>query len=296
MTSIFNEYLFSFVLIFLDDVLVFSRNVEDYEKHMGLVFHALRQANLKLKPKKCRLFQKTVTYLGYKMSPEGIAPDEKKTHCSRGLETTRKRYRSEVFYWILQLLQTFHQRLCWDSETSSPDNKKNSRFTWNPECHNAFEKLKEALIDSSVLKQPDYNSPFIVDTDASDNSLGAALSNIVDGVEYPVSSASRVLTPAECRYSTTKREALALIQEMKWFKPYIWGTQFVLRTDHTSLQWFFRQNNDGMIFRMLQRLQEFDFQVVNRPREKHGNADGLSRQCSITPELTEAKRLVMFGS
>ena len=196
----------------------------------------------------------------------------------------------------MQLLQTFCQRLCWDSETFSPDNKKNSGFTWNPECHNAFEKLKETLINSSVLKHPDYNSPFIVDTDASDNSLGAVLSNIVDGVEYPVAFPSIVLTPAECRYSTTKREALAVIEAMKWFKPYIWGTQFVLRTDQASLQWLFRQNNDGMIFRMLQRLQEFDFQVVHRPGDKHGNADGLSRQCSITPELTEASRLVMFGS
>ena len=70
----------------------------------------------------------------------------------------------------------------------------------------------------------------------------------------------------------------------------------MLRTDHASLQWLFRQNNDGMIFRMLQRLQEFDFQVVHRPGDKHGNADGLSRQCSITPELTEAERLDMFGS
>ena len=69
------------------------------------------------------------------------------------------------------------------------------RFTWNPECHNAFEKLKEDLSDSAVIKHPDYNSPFIVDTDASHNSLGAVLSNIVDGVEHPVAFA------AECRYS-----------------------------------------------------------------------------------------------
>ena len=76
MTSIFNEYLVSFVLIFLDDVLVFSRNVEEHEKQMHLFFHALRQANPKLKPKKIRLFQKSVTYIGYKLSPEGIATDE----------------------------------------------------------------------------------------------------------------------------------------------------------------------------------------------------------------------------
>ena len=83
---------------------------------------------------------------------------------------------------------------------------------------------------------------------------------------------------------------------MKWFKLYIWGTKFLLRTDHASLLWLFRQNNDEMIFRMLQRMQEFDFQVVHRPGDKHWNADRLSRQCSITPELTEAERLDMFGS
>ena len=83
---------------------------------------------------------------------------------------------------------------------------------------------------------------------------------------------------------------------MKRFKPYNWGTQFALRTDHASLQWLFRQNNDGMILKMLQRLQEFDFHVVHRPGDKHENADGPSRQCSITPELTEAERLVMLGS
>ena len=113
-------------------------------------------------------------------------------------------------------------------------------------------------------------------------------------MEYPVAFASSVLTAAESRYSTTKRKALAVNQAKKLFKPYIWGTQFVLRTDHAWLQWLFRQNNDGMIFRMLQRLHEFDFQVIQRPGNKHGNAEGLSRQCSNTLELIEAERLDMF--
>ena len=296
MTSIFNKYLFSFVLIFLDDVLVFSRNVQEHEKHMGLVFHALHQTHLKLKPMKCRLLQESVTYLGHKRSPELIAPDENK------LVAVRDWKRLENFTEVRSSIGfcSYYRRFIKDfagiSKPLHQITKKNSRFTWNPECHNAFEKLKKALIDSSVLKHPDHNSPFIVDTDASDNSLGAVLSNVADGLEYPVAFVSRVLTPAECRYSTTKRDALAVIQAMKWFKPYIWGPQFVLRTDHASLQRLFRQNNDGIIFRMPQRLQDFDFQVLHRPGDKHGNADELSRQCSITPGLTEAERLVMFGS
>ena len=151
------------------------------------------------------------------------------------------------------------------------------------------------MIESTILALPDYQSPFVLDTDASDNSLGAVLSNVINGVEHPVAFASRVLTSAESKYSTTKREALAVIQAMEWFKPFLLGTKFVLRTDHASLQWLFRQNNDGMIFRMLQKLQEFDFQVVHRSGEKHGNADGLSRQSSNTPEISVEEQKELFG-
>ena len=238
MTSIFKEYLFSFVLIFLDDVLVFSKNVEEHEKYMRLLFHALRQANLKLSPKKCRLFQESVTYLGYKLSPEKIASDENKLVAVRGWKQPENVTEVRSFFGFWSYYRRFIKDFAGIAKPLHQITKKNSHFTW--ECHNAFEKLKEALIDSSVLKHPDYISLFIVDTDASDTSLGAVLTNIVDGVEYPVAFASRVLTPAECRYSTTKREALEVIKVRKWFKPYIWGTQFVLRADHASLQWLFR--------------------------------------------------------
>ena len=284
------------MLIFLDDVLVFSKSEEEHHRHLKLVFDALREANLKLKPKKCRLFQQAVTYLGYKLSADGIAPDDNKLTAVRDWKRPDNVTEVRSFVGFCGYYRRFIKDFAGIAKPLREITKKNQRFVWTPECHNAFEKLKLALIDSSILRHPDYRSPFILDTDASDNSLGAVLSNIVDGVEYPVAFASRVLSPAECRYSTTKREALAVIQAMKWFKPYIWGTKFVLRTDHASLQWLFRQNNDGMIFRMLQKLQEFDFQVVHRPGEKHGNADGLSRQCSVTPEVSEEEKLQMFGT
>ena len=245
MTIIFNEYVFSFVLIFLDDFLVFSKNVEEHEKRTRLVLHALHQANLKIKPKKCRLFQESVTYLGYKLSPEGFAPDENKLVVVRHWKRPENVTEMRSFIGFCSYYRSFIKDFAGIAKPLHQITKKNSRFTWSPECHNAFEKLKESLIDSSKLKHLDYNSPFIVDTDASDNSLRAVLSNFVDGVEYPVDFASRLLTPAECRFSKTKREALAVIQAMKWFKSYIWRTQFVLRTDHASIQWLFRQNNDG---------------------------------------------------
>ena len=153
---------------------------------MRLVFQALRQANLKLKPKKCRLFQESVTYLGYKLSPDGNAPDEDKLVAVRDCKRQENVTEVRSFIGFCSYYRRFIEDFAGIAKPLHQITKKNSRFTWNPECHNAFEKLKEILIDSSVLKHPDYNSPFIVDTDASDNSLGAVLSNIVDGTEYPV--------------------------------------------------------------------------------------------------------------
>ena len=141
MTSISNGYLFSFVLIFLDDVLVFSKNVEEHEKHIRFVFHALRRANLKLKPKHCRLFQESVTYRRYKLSLERFAPDENK------FVAVRDWNRPENFTELRSCIGfcSYYRRFIKDfpgiAKPLHQITEKKSRFTWNPDCHNAFEKL-----------------------------------------------------------------------------------------------------------------------------------------------------------
>ena len=105
-----------------------------------------------------------------------------------------------------------------------------------------------------------------------------------------------MLTRTEVNYSTTTREALAVVQAVKWFRSYLLGIPFILRTDHASLQWLFRQNADGMTYRMIEVLQEFDFQEVHRPGEKHGNADALSRQTTREPEWQEGEEEAFTGS
>ena len=129
MTTIFNECLFSFVLIFLDDVLVFSRNVEEQEKHMRLVLHALWQANLKLKPKKCRLFQESVTYLGYKLSPEGIAPDENKLVAVRDWKWPENVTEVRSFIGFCSYYRRFIKDFAGIAKPLQQITKKNSHFT-----------------------------------------------------------------------------------------------------------------------------------------------------------------------
>ena len=108
--------------------------------------------------------------------------------------------------------------------------------------------------------------------------------------------ASRVLSKTETMYATTKTGALAVEQAVNWFKSYIWSVKFVVRTDNSSLRWLFCQNSDGMTFRMLQALQEFDFEVVHRPGNKHGNADGLSRQPTEEPTWKEGEQESATGT
>ena len=156
--------------------------------------------------------------------------------------------------------------------------KKYQSLTWDDSCEAAFESLNKALITAPILSQPDYNRPFNVDTDSSSTQLGAVLSNNNDGVERPLVYASRVLSETECQYATTKREALTVVQAAKWFKLSVLGLTLLIRTDHSNPKWLFGQNADGMAFRMLQVLQDFDYEFVHQTGAKHGNADGFSRQ------------------
>ena len=205
MTAIFNEYLFSFVLKLLNKFLVFSKSEEENEEHLPIVFEALRKANLKIKPKKCKLYQNSVTYLGYKLSAEKISPDEGEIRALKEWKRPANFTELSSFNGFCSYSRRFVKDFAGIAKPLHEITKKNRRFTWIPDCQAAFENLKTAMIESTVLSHPDYSSPFVLDTDASYKSLGAVLSNIIDGVKYPVAFASRVLSPAKCKYIATKR-------------------------------------------------------------------------------------------
>ena len=174
--------------------------------------------------------------------------------------------------------------------------KKHQRFYWNENCQRSFEDLKSRLIGNPTLSHPTFDRPFVLDTDASNNSIAAVLSNLDSNTENPLALAIRVLTRKEVNYSTTKTEALGVVQALKWSRSYLLGIPFMIRTDHPSLQCLFRQNADGMTYRMIEVFQEVDFQVVHRPGEKHGNADALSRQTTREPEWQKGEEEATTGS
>ena len=168
--------------------------------------------------------------------------------------------------------------------------EKTAQFDWSDECQATFEELRQRLITAPVLAFPDYSRSFILDTDASDTGIGAVLSQLDDsGAERVVAYASRSLTRPERRYCVTRKELVAVTYFIQHFRPYLLVT---LKTDHGSLTWLSRfKEPEGQLARWLEKLQEYDFEIIHRPGKRHQNADALSRipctQCGRESHSTE---------
>ena len=151
-------------------------------------------------------------------------------------------------------------------------------FVWTIECATSFSVLKQQLTTAPILVFPDCSKPFILDTDASHDGIGAVLSQEHEGAERIVAHASRSLTKAEKKYGVMRKELLAVVVFTKQFRPYLLGQSFKLQTDHGSLTWLQNFRDPcGQPARWLEHLQEFKLEIVHRRGIKHQNADALSR-------------------
>ncbi|GFV82069.1 retrovirus-related Pol polyprotein from transposon opus [Trichonephila clavipes] len=153
------------------------------------------------------------------------------------------------------------------------------KFQWTKECEDSFLQLKEALTSSPILIYPQPDKPFILDTDASNESVGAVLSQEIDGQERVVAYWSKCLSKPERNYCVTRKELLAIVKAIEHFHYYLYGQKFLLRTDHASLTWLMNfRNTEGQVARWIQRLNEYYFDIRHRKGSSHGNADALSRR------------------
>jgi transposase InsO family protein len=149
-------------------------------------------------------------------------------------------------------------------------------------------------VKAPILAHPDFSQPFILDTDASNNGIGAVLSQLHDGQETVIAYASRTLTKAERNYCVTRKELLAVVHFVKYFRHYLYGKSFLVRTDHSSLRWLTNfKNPEGQLARWLEVLSSYDMTIAHRPGAQHCNADALSRlpcrQCGFTSDWEETQ-------
>ena len=266
-------------LVYLDDVIVVGKTFEDHLQHPKDVFHRLRLAGLKLQPPKCAFCKERVEFLGHIVSATGVAVDPDKTEKVAQWPIPVDRREVQQFLGLANYYRRFVRDFATIARPLHRLTEKMAPFEWTDQCQGAFEELRRRLTSAPVLAYPNSVDPFILDTDASDTGIGAILSQSQpDGTERVIAYASRALTRQERRYCVTRRELLAAVEFTHHFRCYLIGRKFTLRTDHASLTWLqnFREP-EGQLARWLERLQEYDFELVHRPGRQHSNADALSR-------------------
>ena len=274
-------------LVYLDDIIVFSRNISDHLQKLREVLTRLQEAGLKIKPIKCFLMQRSVHYLGHVVSAEGVKTDPTKVSCVREWPVPTDAKELQQFLGLSSYYRRFVKNFAHKAKPLYRLTEKGRTWSWTPECGEAFVTLKQALVSAPILAFPNFDHDFILDTDASTYGLGAVLSQQFADGEKVIAYASRTLTKAERQYCTTRREMLALVWGTRQFRSYLYGRAFQARTDHNSLRWLhnFREP-EGQVARWLEILSEYNFEVLHRPGVQHKNADALSRspckQCGHT--------------
>lgn len=288
MNTVLGDLNLSEVLIYLDDVIVFSDSIEEHVARLKHVFHRLRKHGLKLKPSKCHLLLEQVKYLGHVVSKEGIQTDPDKIEAVKTwpVPKTSRDVRSFLgftgYYRRFIAKYAVIARPLFELIGGKPKAKKGSSagsFQWTNDCERAFLELKERLITTPVLAYPDFGIPFILQTDASLDGLGAVLAQEQDGKEQVVAYASRSLRPGERRYPAHKLEFKAL----HWaatvkFKDYLYGQKVTAVTDSNPLTYVLKSAKlDAHGQRWVNDLSQCDMEISYRPGKSNDNADGLSR-------------------
>jgi hypothetical protein len=265
-------------LTYIDDVIVYSTSIDLQFTRLRLVLERLRRAGLKLKSSKCNLLCKSVKFLGHVLSAGKIAVDPEKVN--------------QVLEWPIPInlkevrgfvgLCSYYRRFIKDfARIAAPLNamsEKNRNFEWNESCQQSMDTMKKLLTTAPLLVMPNSTDPFILDTDASQCTIGGVLSQIQDGGEHPVAYASKKLSKAEINYCVTRKELRAVVFFLKYYRHYLLGRKFTVRTDHAALQWLRRIPEPiGQQARWIGYMDEFDFELVHRSGQKHINADAMSR-------------------
>lgn len=264
--------------LYVDDVIITGCSERHHLQNLRKVFEVCRNSNLKLNPSKCQFFKNEVTYLGHHISEKGVLPDPAKFHAIKNFPTPKNADEVKRLVAFCNYYRRFIRNFAEITYPLNQLTRKGIQFEWTTECNNAFLQLKDALINPPILQYPDFSKTFILSTDASNIACGAVLSQEHDGSELPIAFASKKFTKGESNKSTIEKELAAIHWAITYFKPYLYGRKFIVKSDHRPLVYLFSMKNPtSKLTRIRLELQDYDFQIIYIKGVHNTGPDALSR-------------------
>jgi hypothetical protein len=279
----FKDFLDDFLVVYLDDLLIYSDTLEEHKKHIRLVLQRLQDAGLYLKPEKSVFHAQKISFLGFIISPEGVSMDPVKVEAITSWPEPQSAHDIQVFLGFANFYRRFIQKYSKIAAPLTNLLKKGVPFQWSKKPRAAFKYLKEAFTTAPILRHFDRSKPAIIETDASDEAFGGAISQMGDdGILYPCAFVSKKFDDAQRNYEIYDKEMFAIVECMygHW-RHYLEGSghQTTVITDHKNLLWF----TETKIYsrrhaRWAEKLSRFDFIIKYRPGSESGLPDALSRR------------------
>ncbi|XP_074351383.1 uncharacterized protein LOC141690484 [Apium graveolens] len=275
MNIIFKEYLDKCVIVFIDDILIYSKTEEDHAEHLRTTLEILKKKKLYAKLSKCEFWLQEVQFLGHIVSNEGIKVDPAKIEAITNWERPRTPTEVRSFLGLAGYYRRFVQNFSRIATPLTKLTRKNEKFIWNDKCEKSFQELKRRLITAPVLSLPDDQGNFVIYSDASYKGLGCVLMQHDKVIAY----ASRQLKPHEQKYPTHDLELAAIVFALKIWRHYLYGEKCEIFTDHKSLKYIFTQKELNMRQRRwLELIKDYDCSINYHPGKANVVADALSRK------------------
>jgi hypothetical protein len=274
MNSVLCDFLRRFVLVFFDDILIYSTSWSEHLQHVCAVLTVLRQHHLAVKHSKCIFGSPTVAYLGHIISAKGVAMDPSKVEAVQAWPPLKTPRALRGFLGLTRYYRKFIRDYGTIARPLTQLLKK-AAFAWSPEVAASFAALKQALTAGPVLQLPDFDKPFIVNCDASGSGFGAVLHQDAG----PIAFYSRPLALQHAKLATYERELIGLVKAVRHWQPYLWTRSFLVRTDHYAFKFLLDQRLSTIPqHTWVSKLFGYDFSVDFHPGKTNTVADALSRR------------------
>jgi hypothetical protein len=275
MNKVFMEELDKFVVVFIDDILVYSKSVEEREQHLRVVLGKLRARKLYTKFSKCEFWLEKISFLGHILTAEGVAVDTGKVETVSNWQQPTNVSEIRNFLGLEGYIRRFIEGFSKFARPMTELLRKEKKFDWTESCERSFQELKRRLTTALVLTLPDIQRDFLVYCDASRQGLGCVLMQDGKVVAY----ASRQLKPHEQNFPTHDLEFAAVVHALKIWRHYLIGNNCEIYTDHKNLKYIFTQPDLNLRkIRWLELVKDYNLEIHYHPGKANVVADALSRK------------------